>query len=607
MGVRNYSFLKIYGNILYIIWRINMDYSYENLPEETKKIIKAAINRRINGNKVVMDSDCEELDCYILLMTIIQSNEKFQKILNDLNPEFIDKLEMDIYILNDEFLHSYSFEPESSTNYERDYRYYEFEEIVRKIIEFLDQEKINFRAKHSNEDVDINILSPNVIAWSILHYKFVWEMFNRLEGKPNVAHNPSEVTDSLHFKFMNFLNDEMIKEKSITFTKNKKSTELDAFIKENANQTTVSQTLAEKTITEDNSSPFFDAQTEEEKKKIRIVSSPEEIKKSLIAIEQKFIGQEEAAKLLFLNIIKNQKLAGIRDIPSGTRSIIFVDGPSGTGKTAITKDITDNLGLPFVATSITNYSASGYVGGNITDILKELYVKSGGDLSKAEKGIVVLDELDKIVNNGSRDLTMKTAVQHQLLDFLGGGKYTIEVDKGQTVEFDTSKLTFVCLGALTNLRNDKMQMSSSRPIGFNVKYDESTKAKDYSITPEDLIKMGFEKELVGRFNTYVHTKDYSKSDLKKILLESKISPLIGFKTLVSSFGKKLIIDEDAYDLIAEAAYDLNTGARSLQTVVNNLNSHYLEELLVGTEEEIHITFEDVKRINETAFKEKRRC
>ena len=584
-----------------------MDYSYENLPEETKKIIKAAINRRINGNKVAMDSDCEELDCYILLMTIIQSNEKFQKILNDLNPEFIDKLEMDIYILNDEFLHSYSFEPESSTNYERDYRYYKFEEIVRKIIEFLDQEKINFRAKHSNEDVDINILSPNVIAWSILHYKFVWEMFNRLEGKPNVAHNPSEVTDSLHFKFMNFLNDEMIKEKSITFTKNKKSTELDAFIKENANQTTVSQTLAEKTITEDSSSPVFDAQTkEEEKKKTSIVSSPEEIKKSLISVEQKFIGQEEAAKLLFLNIIKNQKLAGIRDIPSGTRSIIFVDGPSGTGKTAITKDITEALGLPFVATPITNYSASGYAGGNITDILKELYVKSGGDLEKAQRGIVVLDELDKIVNNSSRDLIMKTAVQHQLLDFLGGGKYNIEVDNKPTIEFDTSKLTFVCLGALTNLRNSKTQTALQRPIGFNVKYDEPNKAKDYSITPDDLIKMGFEKELVGRFNTYVHTKDYSKDDLKKILLESKISPLIGFKTLVLSLGKRLVMDDSAYDLIAEAAYDLNTGARSLQTIINNLNSQYLEELLMGVDEEIHITAEDVKRINDTAFKEKGR-
>lgn len=118
--------------------------------------------------------------------------------------------------------------------------------------------------------------------------------------------------------------------------------------------------------------------------------------------------------------------------------------------------------------------------------------------------------------------------------------------------------------------------------------------------------MGFEKELVGRFNTYVHTKDYSKDDLKKILLESKISPLIGFKTFVSSLGKKLVIDDDAYDLIAEAAHDLNTGARSLQAVVNNLETQYLEESLLGVDNEIHVTEEYVRRINEAAFKEKGR-
>ena len=321
-------------------------------------------------------------------------------------------------------------------------------------------------------------------------------------------------------------------------------------------------------------------------------------------IEEKFIGQEEAAKLLLLSIIKNQKAANIQDFHN--RSIIFVDGPSGTGKTAIVKDITDSLGVPFVATSITSYSATGYVGGNITDILKELFIKSNGDLDKAQRGIVVLDEFDKIVNSGSMNLDMRTAVQYQLLDFLGGGIYTIKVEEGKTVDFDTSKLTFVCLGALTNLRNNKMQMASKRPIGFNAKYDEAKLVKDYSITPEDLIKMGFEKELVGRFNTYVHTRDYSKEDLKKILLESKISPLIGFTTLASSLGKKLVIDDEAYDMIAEAAYTLNTGARSLNTIVNNIETQYLEELLMGVENEIHITEEDIKRINEGAFKEKGR-
>lgn len=582
-----------------------MNYSYENLPPEIKKIIEAAIDMRINGYITVEDLEKKQMACYALLMSIIRNNENLQKFLNELNPNFIRKLEMEINLING--TNPSSIKSKKSIDYKRDYSLLKFEHLLETILGVFYIDLTQYRFRHPGENVELNFLSSNLIAEYLMKYDFIEQTFAKLEDNQNMKNDISKDQNSLYYKFLHFLRKEIYREKSISITK--ESVELDdktpaAVI---GNQDTVSQTSAEKTITEDSSSPVFDAQTkEEEKMKTSIVSSPEEIKKSLISVEQKFIGQEEAAKLLFLNIIKNQKLAGIRDIPSGTRSIIFVDGPSGTGKTAITKDITEALGLPFVATPITNYSASGYVGGNITDILKELYVKSGGDLEKAQRGIVVLDELDKIVNNGSRDLIMKTAVQHQLLDFLGGGKYNIEVDNKPTIEFDTSKLTFVCLGALTNLRNSKTQTVLQRPIGFNVKYDESNKAKDYSITPDDLIKIGFEKELVGRFNTYVHTKDYSKDDLKKILLESKISPLIGFKTLVLSLGKRLVMDDSAYDLIAEAAYDLNTGARSLQTIINNLNSQYLEELLMGVDEEIHITAEDVKRINDTAFKEKGR-
>lgn len=454
-----------------------------------------------------------------------------------------------------------------STNYVEDYYRYRFESLVRSIIEYLDEFKMNFKRYHSNEELNINFLSSNIIAYVLLNSEFVQKEFNDLEKKQKGISDFEKIEDPLCLKFKDFLYEEAIKEKSITFTKNKKI-------------------------------------VEEAAKTSSIIDNPQEMQKMLNLIEEKFIGQEEAAKLLLLSIIKNQKAANIQDFHN--RSIIFVDGPSGTGKTAIVKDITDSLGVPFVATSITSYSATGYVGGNITDILKELFIKSNGDLDKAQRGIVVLDEFDKIVNSGSMNLDMRTAVQHQLLDFLGGGIYTIKVEEGKTVDFDTSKLTFVCLGALTNLRNNKMQMASKRPIGFNAKYDEAKLAKDYSITPEDLIKMGFEKELVGRFNTYVHTRDYSKEDLKKILLESKISPLIGFTTLASSLGKKLVIDDEAYDMIAEAAYTLNTGARSLNTIVNNIETQYLEELLMGVENEIHITKEDIKRINEGAFKEKGR-
>lgn len=601
-----------------MIWRINMD--YDDLTPKTKKVVNAAIDMRLNGKEATNSWIlAKNPDMCTLLMAIIENDEELKGFLNGLNPDFTSKLGEKVDEINQAkkgFLGKKS--SIRSSNYERDYHKFLFDEVLDDKLNLFNNAITRYQTKNKNKVLKLNFFSPTVIGWTLMNDDIIIKIFAELEDNPEVNKVVTKDENSYYIKFKYFLNRKMIEEEGISFIER---TATDDFIEtpnlpstqeitkqDSARRSAFNQSFEEKTATLNSTQTSFNYQTAEAKERTEgVMSNPENIKKMLASIEQKFIGQENAAKLLFFNIIKNQKLASIPNIPSGTRSIMFIDGPSGTGKTAITKDITDNLGLPFVATSITNYSASGYVGGNITDILKELYVKSGGDLSKAERGIVVLDELDKIVNNSSRDLTMKTAVQHQLLDFLGGGKYTIEVDKGQTVEFDTSKLTFVCLGALTNLRNDKMQMSSSRPIGFNVKYDESTKAKDYSITPEDLIKMGFEKELVGRFNTYVHTKDYSKSDLKKILLESKISPLIGFKTLVSSFGKKLVIDEDAYDLIAEAAYDLNTGARSLQTVVNNLNSHYLEELLVGAEEEIHITFENVKRINEAAFKEKGRC
>ena len=593
---------------------------YDDLTPKTKKVVNAAIDMRLNGKEATNSWIlAKNPDMCTLLMAIIENDEELKGFLNGLNPDFTSKLGEKVDEINQAkkgFLGKKS--SIRSSNYERDYHKFLFDEVLDDKLNLFNNAITRYQTKNKNKVLKLNFFSPTVIGWTLMNDDIIIKIFAELEDNPEVNKVVTKDENSYYIKFKYFLNRKMIEEEGISFIER---TATDDFIEtpnlpstqeitkqDSARRSAFNQSFEEKTATLNSTQTSFNYQTAEAKERTEgVMSNPENIKKMLASIEQKFIGQENAAKLLFFNIIKNQKLASIPNIPSGTRSIMFIDGPSGTGKTAITKDITDNLGLPFVATSITNYSASGYVGGNITDILKELYVKSGGDLSKAERGIVVLDELDKIVNNSSRDLTMKTAVQHQLLDFLGGGKYTIEVDKGQTVEFDTSKLTFVCLGALTNLRNDKMQMSSSRPIGFNVKYDESTKAKDYSITPEDLIKMGFEKELVGRFNTYVHTKDYSKSDLKKILLESKISPLIGFKTLVSSFGKKLVIDEDAYDLIAEAAYDLNTGARSLQTVVNNLNSHYLEELLVGAEEEIHITFENVKRINEAAFKEKGRC
>lgn len=314
-------------------------------------------------------------------------------------------------------------------------------------------------------------------------------------------------------------------------------------------------------------------------------------------IQKKFIGQESAVETLFYNIINNQQLAEMDNVPDGQRSIIFLDGPTGTGKTAITREITEKLGIPFISSSVTNYSSTGYVGADITDLLKALYEKANGDLQKAERGIIVFDEFDKLAYSRSGGLEMKRAVQQQLLDFLGGGKYTIHVGKGifdvKEIEFDTSKLTFVCLGALTDLRSQKTEKKQS--IGFE-QLSQQTEQQEYSIKPQDLVEIGLEKELVGRFNTYLHTNDYSKENLTKILKESSISPLIGFRQWIESRGKKLEIDDAVYDLIVNQAYELNTGARSLQTIMNSIRTHFIKEVLRGSSKTIYLDSETVEKI-----------
>ena len=305
-------------------------------------------------------------------------------------------------------------------------------------------------------------------------------------------------------------------------------------------------------------------------------------------IEKKYIGQEKFVDDLFCNIIKNQILIQNDNLNEDTRSLIFVDGPSGTGKTAITRDITKGLGLPFTASSVTNYSATGYEGASLVDNLNNLYMRAYGDMDLAERGIVVLDEFDKLAYSGDNSLEMKRGVQQELLDFLGGGKYSVADD-----EFDTSKLTFVCLGALTNLRKNKTEKKKS--IGFQTNED-NTEKKEYEITPDDLIKLGIEKELVARINTYLHTNDYDKETLKKILIDSSASPLKGIIDLANACGKKVIIDSSVYDLIANKAYDLNFGARSLHTVVDTLSTNLLHKILKSRSKVIRIDYDTVKSI-----------
>ena len=320
----------------------------------------------------------------------------------------------------------------------------------------------------------------------------------------------------------------------------------------------------------------------------------ENVWKLLEVIKTKFIGQEALAEDLFYNIINNQYLINKETINDGERSLIFLDGPSGTGKTAIIKEIAEKIGVPFLVTSMGEYSATGYVGGSLENILVELYNKANGDLELAQRGVVVLDEIDKLIFGGANALVMKKAVQHDLLKLLGGGKYVITVGDGlfsrRTIEFDTSKLTFAGIGALTDLRTKKTTVKSHMGFGES---KVISMTQNYSITPADLIEIGFEKELIGRFNVFLHTEDYDVAALERILRESAISPVLGFKKWVEGNDKHLEITDDTYLAIAKCAHKLNTGARSLQTIMNNVRSRYIKEIMRGNSKTIFLDSETV--------------
>ena len=349
------------------------------------------------------------------------------------------------------------------------------------------------------------------------------------------------------------------------------------------------------------SDSFEDKEDADTEKRVETKENKEEINigpdtwNYIETLRKKYIGQEEFAEELFYNIVNNIELSKQDGVSDGERSIIFVDGPSGTGKTAITTDIAKKLGVPYVCTSVTNFSSTGYVGGDLTDILKDLAEKANFDRKKAERGIIIIDEFDKVATNSDNDLKMKKAVQDQLLGLLGGETYNVSMGHSlftgdKKLEFDTSKLTIICLGAITNLRDEKT--SNKQPIGFSTEI--STGENEYNITPDDLISMGLQKELVGRLNTFLHTNDYDVATLERILRESDISPMTSFTNWVKRYGKSVEVDDEVYPLMAAKAYDFNTGARSLQTIMDSIRTRYIRQVLRGEEPNIHLTSDDVR-------------
>ena len=276
-------------------------------------------------------------------------------------------------------------------------------------------------------------------------------------------------------------------------------------------------------------------------------------------IKKTIISQDEQIMQILTSLFKNQKVVNSNlsiDLIAKLKENILIYGSTGTGKTEILKRISKIYNMPIVIEDSTSLSETGYVGRKIDDILENLCLAANGNIELAQKGILVLDEFDKLAEkSNSQSHVSKEGVQRSLLKLLDG---TVFYFNGK--QFDTSKLTIVALGAFTGI----------------------TKEDDYSkITTNDFIKYGIMRELIGRFSKTIAMNPLTKEDIIKILKESDFSPLNTYKQLFKLLNVDFKFGNDFIEYIAELAIAKESGARSLKTVFDDCISSALFKIFAG--------------------------
>lgn len=293
-----------------------------------------------------------------------------------------------------------------------------------------------------------------------------------------------------------------------------------------------------------------------------------DISKMYSEIKQTIISQDEQIMKILTTLFKNHQVVnGSLDIDmiSKLKENLLIYGPTGTGKTEILKRIAKIYKVPIVIEDATSFTESGYVGRNIQDMLDDLYLAAGKDIESAQKGILVIDEFDKLAEKEKGCLdsgVSREGVQRSLLKLLDGSEYYFD-----DFTFDTSKLTIIALGAFTNI----------------------TVTDNYSdVTIKNFIDYGISRELMGRFSKLVAMNYLTKDDIKKILLKSNFSPINTYKCLFESMNINFTYDDKFIDYIAEKAVAENSGARSIKKVFDEAISGAMFKIFAGDYSSIHM-------------------